>query len=446
MRLKYLFIDGYKNLNELKLYFEDEAILNVLLGNNGSGKSNILEALSIIFSTIVLGETNVGFSFAMKYCIDEVLIEICNEAGIIEIKKDGKKVPKKNVRTILPTALFLYYAGETDRVRTMAEKVTKRFSNKLKNEEAELNFFTHLSVEDFGSAILATHVFRSEVCLEICTLVGVDEVCSPIEIFFGKPSWGKTKGAAHFWNAQGVIGDLLNKFSKCGVHEAIDQDSFKIVITDASQFKDDRIGAMGFFKELKLLSQADVLKRIEFKVRKGNEEFSYRHLSEGEKQLGQLLAVLDITKDYKSIFLLDEFDSYLHPNWQRRFAELISQIGIRGQILFTTHSAATLGKMKRENVFLLKNGRAFKPGSATFNRNISELLEEHMDVSLRPPNIEKMITDFKASIIVEKNKVKALKILEELKGELSEEDPFFITANTAIARLERMKNETDTKN
>lgn len=52
MRLKKLRIDGFKNLNNFTIDFESKDGITVLIGNNASGKSNILEAISAIFANI----------------------------------------------------------------------------------------------------------------------------------------------------------------------------------------------------------------------------------------------------------------------------------------------------------------------------------------------------------------------------------------------------------
>ena len=50
MKIKYLSIDGYKNLHNVEFFFEEGSTVNAIIGNNGSGKSNVLEALTIIFA------------------------------------------------------------------------------------------------------------------------------------------------------------------------------------------------------------------------------------------------------------------------------------------------------------------------------------------------------------------------------------------------------------
>ena len=50
MKLKKLHIKKYKNLIDFDIDFESGDGLSVLVGSNGSGKSNVLEALSGIFA------------------------------------------------------------------------------------------------------------------------------------------------------------------------------------------------------------------------------------------------------------------------------------------------------------------------------------------------------------------------------------------------------------
>ena len=159
-------------------------------------------------------------------------------------------------------------------------------------------------------------------------------------------------------------------------------------------------------------------------------------LSEGEKQLAQFLCLLEATKEYRALFLLDEFDSFLHPNWQRRFAEIISEIHITGQILFTTHSPLTLGKMKKESIRILKDGTVYEPAADTFNRDITEVLEEIMEVGKRPVEVEDAINRFR-NFAVHGEKESANDVIKELKTLLSEDDPYWITVSHMMARLER---------
>ena len=49
-KLKSLSVRGYKNIKEIAINFEEKNGITVLIGKNGCGKSNILEAVSSIFA------------------------------------------------------------------------------------------------------------------------------------------------------------------------------------------------------------------------------------------------------------------------------------------------------------------------------------------------------------------------------------------------------------
>jgi len=49
MRLKSVYISQYKNLREFTLNFYGDSFLDVFVGKNGTGKSNLFEALIEIF-------------------------------------------------------------------------------------------------------------------------------------------------------------------------------------------------------------------------------------------------------------------------------------------------------------------------------------------------------------------------------------------------------------
>ena len=49
MRLKSVNIEQYKNLKDFSLSFDGSSFIDVFVGKNGSGKSNLFEALIEIF-------------------------------------------------------------------------------------------------------------------------------------------------------------------------------------------------------------------------------------------------------------------------------------------------------------------------------------------------------------------------------------------------------------
>ena len=83
MRLNYLWIENYKNLKDITIDFEKGNGLAMLIGANGSGKSNILEAISKIFVGAYRGKrANVlGCNFLLCYSIAENIVYVAGRKG-----------------------------------------------------------------------------------------------------------------------------------------------------------------------------------------------------------------------------------------------------------------------------------------------------------------------------------------------------------------------------
>ena len=54
MRLDKVSIDGFKNLRRLELDFDERQLTTVLIGQNGAGKSNLIEAITQVFRWVDL--------------------------------------------------------------------------------------------------------------------------------------------------------------------------------------------------------------------------------------------------------------------------------------------------------------------------------------------------------------------------------------------------------
>ncbi len=108
MKLNYLKINGYKNLKAKAIFDDINTCENylALIGLNGSGKSNVLEALSKIFASLYSG-SNAGFAYEIRYNLnghDVVAID-----GILT--NGGTAVKKKDLRTFLPAQVIACYSG-----------------------------------------------------------------------------------------------------------------------------------------------------------------------------------------------------------------------------------------------------------------------------------------------------------------------------------------------
>ena len=94
MRLDELYIGEFKNLRDLHVDFDAGSPYTVIVGENGAGKSNLLEALTLIFRQLDLGRP-APFDYRLSYrCRDhDVKIEASGKLSLkatqVEISGDA---------------------------------------------------------------------------------------------------------------------------------------------------------------------------------------------------------------------------------------------------------------------------------------------------------------------------------------------------------------------
>ena len=107
MRIDKLWINSFKNLKDLTIDIDQSQMTSVFIGKNGAGKSNVIEALIIIFRDLDLDVRTTDFSYDIKYQCSGFNIHVTNS---VEEKKTGilYKQAKNIVDKILSDARILF--------------------------------------------------------------------------------------------------------------------------------------------------------------------------------------------------------------------------------------------------------------------------------------------------------------------------------------------------
>ena len=131
MKIQSINITKFKNLKKLVLDVSKHNGLSLIIGNNASGKSNFLEALSEIFYNQFQNESS-----KLKYEIQ--YIDFANKAITIS---------HKSISTELPKRIVAVYSGEEDRLwKTYYEKLYKQYIDDiLKNKAIEFPKMLYLN-------------------------------------------------------------------------------------------------------------------------------------------------------------------------------------------------------------------------------------------------------------------------------------------------------------
>jgi predicted ATPase len=150
MQLKHLHVRHFRNLRDVVLDFSTHLPLppgtaadaqpkpirsHALIGQNGTGKSNLIEALITIFRDIDL-DREAALDYALEYGIRGHVVRI--EADIGKQRRpfvwvDGKAESQGHLlknRELLPSHVFAYYSGRNERIEALFQEHQRRFNRR----------------------------------------------------------------------------------------------------------------------------------------------------------------------------------------------------------------------------------------------------------------------------------------------------------------------------
>jgi len=139
MRLDKVYINGFKNLKQLEVDFDESHLTTVLIGQNGAGKSNLIEAITQVFRWVDLRRNEPRFHFRVDYRIlpnDRVVVEpfhvtLSNVPGEPAIQVDGRGVTRTEFEEKktewFPDLVFGYYSGGSRRLESLFDSQQRRY-------------------------------------------------------------------------------------------------------------------------------------------------------------------------------------------------------------------------------------------------------------------------------------------------------------------------------
>jgi len=134
------------------------------------------------------------------------------------------------------------------------------------------------------------------------------------------------------------------------------------------------------------------------------------------------------------VVLIDELDLHLHPKWQRNVIHDLKKSFPSVQFIVTSHSPQLIGEARPNEIRLLDDNRVSEP-TRSFGIDSSRILAEVMHASPRDVGVGDLLS--KLSILIDKEEFDdARKVLEELETKLGSEDPEIARAHSMMTFLE----------
>lgn len=383
MRLKSIHISQYKNLRDFSLYFDNDSFIDVFVGKNATGKSNLLEAFVEIFRHIFEydksnGRIELGFNFTINYEIDSQETEISWNSGNLII--DGKE--RRTIgNTPIPDNLLIYYSGHNDTVTDLVKRYEEAFRKRIKKAYLEESRrFIGIGPE-YKELLLAVLLMQDDGNIArrfICNKLGITTVGPEIKLVLKRPYYAENNSnfdindleADRYWQPEGITKEFLDRLSNCrstadsgpirseGYFSENDQYILYFSITKIkTEFKG--LSGQDLFRHFDNLKTLGMLEAITMPLQLNDDvDADITHFSDGQFQSIYIYSIIELFKDRNCITLLDEPDAFLHPEWQIEFLNQISEItdstAQSNHVLMSSHSAATLCNFDEQKISLLK--------------------------------------------------------------------------------------------
>ena len=349
MRLLLLYIKDYKNIQDQTFDFSDNTGYIALIGLNGSGKSNLLEAISLIFDDLYeiphLEQVN-GYRITYKIGEQEYTYTTLNEQNNI--------IPLAKEERTCPSSVIACYSGEDLRLWDMAYM------------PYYMSFFSEAL---HGKDYVPKTMYVNKYCWKIALISLLFSLNREVQQF--------VKDVLHIDVANVTVQFTYKDIANPQPHDAYNwlerikqqYGTNDIPIENLRDFglgntlhtdltEDKLVFFYLYFLSMPSKSSRQPVDKLITNINIKFGTFEFDSLSEGEKKMILIACITQLLGDENSLVLLDEPDAHVHIEYKKKMLDAITSFD--GQTVFTTHSpvlANQIQKGNKNNIVLLKDGQ-----------------------------------------------------------------------------------------
>ena len=389
MRLLRVYIDGYRNLKNVEVDFDKDSLTTVVIGENGSGISNLIEVIVKVFRAYDLGISHIkDFRFDIAYTTGLMYIRLFNfsveafnkpffadavdvPAGELWSSAGMDGVPDETRRgapdwrdwdhPCLPDLIFGYYSGSGRRLEALFDSHQSRYYDVINKEQPHIEYQIARDRRRLfycrpaqGSMALLSYLAKpkgdeevQELLTEKLGITGFHSALAHLK----EPSWfagskvAAVRETGKLWGAHGPAGACARALRDAAFHplelEGSVVDDYRRKASKEAQlacFLRDEKALKKFaanyktdqdmFAALEAADISDLFRDMIVWVTRKNDDsgdISFSDLSDGERQLLMVLGLIRVSRGKESLFLLDEPDTHLNPAWQLTYLDLIRE-------------------------------------------------------------------------------------------------------------------------
>jgi energy-coupling factor transporter ATP-binding protein EcfA2 len=479
MKLQRLWIKNYKNLRNCEIAFAEPHLLNAVIGSNGSGKSNLIEAiLHILIGTYF--KRPPPFDFSLEFEAQGRRVTIAGEERKLTVHVDGEMKPlalfaerlRDGVAQVhYPELTLVYYSGECQRVSKMLASYRRHFERLTRRPESERHrpLFVQSSNAQAQVILLALFAHRHPGLPE---RLGLRRVVGVSLVLRSPSGFDAEEHEPKLWNTVGAVRRIVAAIDETATSEESrrmdrlsseqSQGDSDYTETRTYRFSDEPqagkgLGGLGerltrdgdnLYLALEHLRARGIFMSVSYRLvgRADDEPFEFDQLSEGEKQLLAVVGALKLTNRPDNLVLLDEPDTHLNPQWSWDYPSMLAEAfdgeqRRRSAVLMATHTPTMISGMTKDQVLLAHPRSNIGPGftrpqrhprgqgianllcsseyfglPSSLDKETQKLLDERLAISVKD-----LLTD------ADKARLRTLNMqLEVLSQGISERDPKFV--------------------
>ena len=435
MYIKNLTLQNFKCFEHLEIDFHPN--LAVIVGDNGSGKTSILEGAANALSTLFVGMDGLA----------------------------GLKIDKNQVR------LKAFHIGSTKDVQPQYPATVKASAvigeNEISWARSRNKPTGGPTVRDSGDIIKIGRQFQKRL------RGGDTSLILPVVAYYGTGRlWdyhrekqndvfkmnNRSNGYIDCVDGTANIKLMMNWFEKMTVQKYQNQE---LGLEKIPELEAVYAAMESCYKRI---TGSDFVK-IQYNVGTKELEVAYKdsdgelmripinQLSDGYKSTISLVADIayrmavlnpqllgEVCERTDGIVLIDEVDLHLHPTWQQRIISDLMEIFPRVQFIVSTHAPAVISSVKSENIVMLDNMEAYEPSGEIHGKDVNTIISGVMHAAERPVEIKELFNQFYDQI--DKREVeRAERILNLLKEKIGEDDSEIAGCNVKLKLLKIRRNK-----
>lgn len=370
MQIKSIDIQNYHGIKRLHVDFQEG--VNLLIGNNGAGKTSLLNALSIMLNEpmvmlqgVAYNEINTTDAYQTTSIIGDVTVNTESHYPIVIdasfIWRDEKYHCQQRKENELST------------IQRLDFNLAKEFKNKIGEPSVQFPLLCFLPAQrgklkhnrTQSIPIVSEEPQRSQgyhnASKGAQNIDAIQNWCVQME-FAEYQRKGKIKEYTEFQSIVSYFLALIDENAK-DPHICFSSEKGALVYYDGASEKPLHQLSDGFQAALCMII-----------------DLAYRSVLLNP-------SIQELSQNIDGIVLIDEIEMHLHPAWQWKILDALQKTFPKVQFIIATHSPIILSSAKKASLFLMKSPSEIIPLSSAYGYQIDDVLSLSQGSMARPASV-----------------------------------------------------------